>query len=307
MSGGVFLAGQVTHHNRARRRASRIALHLFLTALALIFMWPLLYAVYTSLRPYGEIVLSQTGPFSLPTHGLSSLSLDNYAAVWNSQNMPGFYWNTAVITIPAVILTLWVSSMVAFAISKFNWRFNIAVLMIFTAGNLLPPQVIVIPLVRLYNVIPLFPPLSDNGLLFNQFLGVIIIHTTFQTGFCTFVLSNYMKTLPKELVEAAMMDGAGVFTIYRRVVLPLCTPALAALATLLFTWIYNDFFWSLFLFTSGGKRPITAALNNLSGTFFTDPTQLSAISVMAAVPTILVYVMLQRYFVRGLTLGTAKG
>ena len=173
MSGGVFLAGQVTHHNRARRRASRIALHLFLTTLALIFMWPLLYAVYTSLRPYGEIVLSQTGPFSLPTHGLSSLSLDNYAAVWNSQNMPGFYWNTAVITIPAVILTLWVSSMVAFAISKFNWRFNIAVLMIFTAGNLLPPQVIVIPLVRLYNVIPLFPPIPMRAPVFVAVYGAL--------------------------------------------------------------------------------------------------------------------------------------
>jgi multiple sugar transport system permease protein len=179
--------------------------------------------------------------------------------------------------------------------------------MIFTAGNLLPPQVIIVPLYRLYNLLPVPGFLSDNGRLYDQALGLILIHSTFQTGFCTFVLSNYMKTLPKELVEAAMMDGAGVYTIYRRVVLPLCTPALAALATLLFTWIYNDFFWSLFLFTSGGKRPITAALNNLSGTFFTDPTQLSAISVMAAVPTIAVYMILQRYFVRGLTLGTAKG
>ena len=104
-----------------------------------------------------------------------------------------------------------------------------------------------------------------------------------------------------------MIDGAGVFTIYRRVILPLCTPALAALATLLFTWIYNDFFWSLFLFVSGGKRPITAALNDLSGAYFTDPTQLAALSVMAAIPTVIVYLVLQRYFVRGLTLGTAKG
>ena len=90
-------------------------------------------------------------------------------------------------------------------------------------------------------------------------------------------------------------------------ILPLCTPAVAALATLLTVWIYNDFFWALMLFKSGGKRPITAALNNLSGTFFTDPTQLAAISVMAAVPTILLYILLQRFFVRGLTLGSAKG
>ena len=163
------------------------------------------------------------------------------------------------------------------------------------------------PLYRLYNAIPLFAPLSDNGRLYDQFIGLILIHTTFQTGFCTFVLSNYMKTLGKELVEAAMIDGAGVFTIYRRVILPLCTPALAALATLLFTWIYNDFFWALMLFKSGDKRPITAALNNLSGQFFTDPTIVAAASVMAAVPTVVVYLLLQRYFVSGLMLGSAKG
>jgi len=296
------MAGQRQHH-RGWRRARRLGLHLFLMALALIFLWPMLYALYTSLRPYGEIVANPSGPFSIA----KSISLDNYISVWNSQNLPAFYWNTAVITIPALILTLLISSMLAFAISKYSWRFNLIVLMIFTAGNLLPPQVIIIPLYRLYLLLPLAPPLSDNGLVYDQFVGLILIHTTFQTGFCTFVLSNYMKTLSKELMEAAMVDGAGVFRIYAQVILPLCKPALAALATLLFTWIYNDFFWALMLFKTGDKRPITAALNNISGTFFTDPTQLAAISVFAAVPTIVVYMVLQRYFVSGLTLGSTKG
>jgi multiple sugar transport system permease protein len=296
------MAGQRTTHNRARRRATRAGLYIFLSVLALIFMWPLLYAIYMSLRPYGEIVSNPTGPFSLP----ATLTLDNYFTVWNAQNMPGFFWNTLVITIPSVILTLWISSMVAFAISKYSWRFNLLVLMIFTAGNLLPPQVIIVPLYRLYLMLPLPAPLSDNGLMYDQFTGLILIHTTFQTGFCTFVLSNYMKTLSKELIEAAQIDGAGVFTIYRRVILPLCTPAIAALATLLSVWIYNDFFWALMLFKSGDKRPITAALNNLSGAFFTDPTQLAAVSVIAAVPTIVLYIVLQRFFVSGLTLGSVK-
>lgn len=296
------MAGQRTTHNRARRRATRAGLYIFLSVLALIFMWPLLYAIYMSLRPYGEIVSNPSGPFSLP----ATLNLDNYVTVWNAQNMPGFFWNTLVITIPSVILTLWISSMVAFAISKYSWRFNLLVLMIFTAGNLLPPQVIIVPLYRLYLMLPLPAPLSDNGLMYDQFTGLILIHTTFQTGFCTFVLSNYMKTLSKELIEAAQIDGAGVFTIYRRVILPLCTPAIAALATLLSVWIYNDFFWALMLFKSGDKRPITAALNNLSGAFFTDPTQLAAVSVIAAVPTIVLYIVLQRFFVSGLTLGSVK-
>jgi multiple sugar transport system permease protein len=299
----MLMAGQRTTHNRARRRLSRIGLYIFLTVLAFIFLWPMLYALYTSLRPYGELVANANGAFSMP----KSLSLNNYFEVWNNSNLVQYFWNTAVITIPAVLLTLWVSSMLAFAISRYRWRFNLIVLMIFTAGNLLPPQVIIVPLYRLYLLLPVPAPLSDNGLMYDQFIGLILIHTTFQTGFCTFVLSNYMKTLSMELVEAAMIDGAGVFTIYLRVVLPLVRPALAALATLLFVWIYNDFFWALMLFKSGGKRPITAALNNLSGTFFTDPTQLAALSVIAAVPTIVLYLILQRYFISGLTLGSAKG
>jgi multiple sugar transport system permease protein len=299
----TVMAGQQTKHNRARRRMSRVGLHVFLIALAFVFMWPLLYAVYTSLRPLGEIVANPNGYFSTP----ASLTLDNYAFFWNTADYPHFFWNTLVITIPSVVLTLWVSSMVAFAVSRFTWRFNLVVLMIFTAGNLLPPQVIIVPLYRLYLALPVPAPFSDNGLMYDQVIGLILIHTTFQTGFCTFVLSNYMKTLSKELVEAAMIDGAGVFTIYARVILPLVGPALAALATLLFTWIYNDFFWALMLFKSGDKRPITAALNNLSGQFFTDPTLIAAASILAAIPTVVVYLILQRYFVSGLTLGSAKG
>jgi multiple sugar transport system permease protein len=297
------MAGQRTGHYRARRRLSRAALYFFLTALAVVFAWPLLYAIYCSLRPYGEIVTNPNGFFSLP----ATLNLDNYVKFWDSANYPHFFWNTMVITLPAIVITLWAASMLAFAISRFSWRFNLLVLMIFTAGNLLPPQVIIVPLYRLYTILPVPAPFSDNGIMYNQALGLILIHATFQTGFCTFVLSNYMKTLSKELVEAAQIDGAGVFTIYRSIILPLVRPAIAALGTLLFVWIYNDFFWSVMLFKDGDRRPITAALNNLSGTFFTDPTLVAAGSMMAAIPTVIIYLLLQRYFVSGLTLGSAKG
>jgi len=298
-----MMAGQRTGHYRARRRLSRALLYTFLTVLAFVFLWPLLYAFYCALRPYGEVVANPNGFFSTP----ATLNFDNFVTFWNSADYLHFFWNTMVITVPAIVITLWASSMLAFAISRFSWRFNLIVLMIFTAGNLLPPQVIIVPLYRLYNLLPVPAPFSDNGLMYDQVLGLILIHATFQTGFCTFVLSNYMKTLSKELVEAAQIDGAGVFTIYSRIILPLVRPAMAALGTLLFVWIYNDFFWSVMLFKSGGKRPITAALNNLSGTFFTDPTLVAAGSLMAAIPTVVIYLALQRYFVSGLTLGSAKG
>ena len=136
---------------------------------------------------------------------------------------------------------------------------------------------------------------------------MILINVVFQTGFCVFVLSNYMKTLSRELTEAALADGASVWRIYRSIILPLCRPALAALATLEFTFVYNDFFWSLLLMKTGDKRPITSALNNLQGQFFTNTNLLAAAALLAAIPTILVYLALQKQFVSGLTLGSTKG
>ncbi len=205
-------------------------------------------------------------------------------------------------------MTLLVASMVAFAVSRFSWRFNLVVLLIFTAGNLLPPQVLIVPLFKLYNAIRGIPePLSDNGLLYNQYFGVFLINFVFQLGFCAFVLSNYMKTLSHELTEAALVDGASVLTIWAAVIMPLCRPALAALATLEFTFIYNDFFWALLLIKDGDRRPITSALNNLQGQFFTNTNLLAAGALLAAIPTILVFLVLQRYFISGLSLGRDEG
>ena len=116
-----------------------------------------------------------------------------------------------------------------------------------------------------------------------------------------------MKTIPKSLTEAARVDGAGVVRQYLQIILPLCKPALAALATLEFTFIYNDFLWALILIQSGSKRPITAALNNLQGEFFTDNNLLAAGALMSAIPALLVFVVLQKHFVNGLTLGANKG
>lgn len=282
-------------------RWPRIALYAFLTLMAITWLFPLMWAAFTSLRPYGETL--RNGFISFP----EVLNFNNFGSAWTRGELPQFYFNSLIVTVPAVILTLFIASMVAFAVSKFTWRFNLFFLMLFTAGNLLPPQVIIVPLYRLYLFLPIPPPLSDNGLLYDQFFGIILIHVVFQIGFCIFVLSNYMKTISKELTEAALADGAGVLRIYWSVILPLCRPALAALATLEFTFIYNDFFWALLLMKSGDRRPITSALNNLQGQFVTDTNVLAAGALLAAIPTILVYLVLQRHFVSGLTLGSTKG
>ena len=212
-----------------------------------------------------------------------------------------------MILVPAVIIVLLLASAIAFAVSRFSFRFNLFLLMLFTAGNLLPAQVIITPLYRMYLVLPLPAPLSTNGTWYDQYFGIMMIHIAFQLGFCTFVLSNYMKTLPKELTEAALVDGASVFRTYWQVILPLCKPPLAALATLEFTFIYNDFFWALVLMFTGNKRPITSALNNLQGQFFTDNNLLAAGAIIIIGADAHVYFILQRQFIRGLTLGSTKG
>jgi multiple sugar transport system permease protein len=297
-----------------RIRPARVALHGFLITMVVLWLFPLFWAVYNALRPISDTI--QHGYLSWPSGGIS---FANFQTFWTQGELPYYYVNTLVVAVPAVVLTLLLASMVAFACTQFSWRFNLLTLMIFTAGNLLPPQVIIVPLYRIYLAaqIPMlseidigkfaFPIFSDNGLLYDQYIGIILIHVVFQTGFATFVLSNYMKTISKEITESAIVDGAHVLRIWWSIVLPLCRPALAAMATLLFTFIYNDFFWALILISTGAKRPITSALNNLQGEFFTNNNLIAAGALLVAIPPILVYVFLQKQFIAGLTLGSTKG
>ena len=223
--------------------------------------------------------------------------------------MPRHWLVTFVVVIPAMFLVLFLSSMVAYVVSRYSWKYNIALLMLFTAGNLLPPQAIIQPLFQLYNRIPFpeIPLLSETGELRGSLIGLILIHVAFQSGFCTFVLSNYMKTLPKELNEAAAVDGAGVWRQYWQIVLPLTRPALAALATLQFAWIYNDYFWAVVLIQDGDDLPITSSLRNLSGEFFTDDNLVAAGSLIVVLPTIIIYLILRKQFIAGLSVGASKG
>jgi multiple sugar transport system permease protein len=195
---------------------------------------------------------------------------------------------------------------VAFVVSRYSFWFNVPLLIFFLAANLLPPQVILTPLYNLYLRLPLPTWLSDSGLFYDSYIGLIAINVAFQTGFCTFVLANYMKTIPRSLNEAARVDGAGVWRQYWTVVLPLCRPALAALAVLEFTFIYNDFLWAIVLMKSGNKMPITSALNSLQGIFFSNNNLIAAASVLVAIPSIVVFALLQKQFIRGLTLGASK-
>ena len=287
---------------RAPRKLTlpRVVLHVFLTIIALAWLFPVAWAVLNSFRDYGYT--SRKGYVSL-----GGWTLQNYVDAWQRAEFTKHFLNSVYITVPAVLLTLFLSSCMAFVLARFSFKFNLPLLALFTAANLLPQQSLLIPLFRLYRAVPLPEWMSDSGTLLNSYWGLILVNTAFQTGFCTFVLSNYMKTLPKELYEAAMVDGASIWRQFWQVTLPLCRPPLAALATLEVTWIYNEFFWATVLVQSGDKFPVTSSLNNLRGQFFTDLNLVAAGAVIVAVPTLVIFFALQRHFVAGLTLGANKG
>ncbi len=299
------LAEEVAERNKPKLRPARVALQAFLIGVAILWLIPIITAVYNSFRFYESDTLPN-GPFAPP----DELTLENYQDAWRVGDMSTTFRNTAIIVIPSLVFTLLLSSMIAFACTRFSWRFNIAFLVLFTAGNLMPQQVLFQPLFQIFDRVP-WPAILSGGQGTGTLLGtqasVILTHIAFQTGFCTFVLANYMKTIPKELGEAASVDGAGVVRQFFQVVLPLTRPALAALATLQFTWLYNDFFWGAVLLNQGDQRPITSSIAVLNGQYATDFNLIAAASMMIALPTLVVYLALQKQFISGLTLGSTKG
>ncbi|GAA1478002.1 carbohydrate ABC transporter permease [Nocardioides aestuarii] len=281
------------------RRRGAVATVVMLV-LALVWLFPLVWAVLNSFRSYEYT--QANGYLSL-----GGWTFDNYEQAWRQGNFSQYFVNSLYITVPAVLLTLFLSSLVAFVLARFSFRFNLALLGFFLAANLLPPQALLIPVFRMFREIPLPLWMSDSGSMLSSYWALILVNTAFQIGFCTFVLSNYMKTIPKEVYESAQIDGAGVWRQYWQLTMPLVRPALAALATLQVTWIYNEFFWATVLIQDFDKLPVTSGLNNLRGQFFTDTNLVAAGSVLVALPVLVVFFALQKQFVSGLTLGATKG
>jgi multiple sugar transport system permease protein len=281
------------------RRRGKVAT-VIMVVLAFVWLFPLLWSLYNSFRDYSYT----------QTHGYLSFggwTTENYQEAWSRGQFGLHLKNSLLITIPAVALTLFLSSLVAFVLARFSYRFNLTLLAVFLAANLLPPQALLIPVFRMFKEIPLPTFMSESGTLLNSFWALILVNTAFQMGFCAFVLSNYMKTLPYEIYESAEMDGASVWRQYWQLTMPLVRPALAALATLQVTWIYNEFFWATVLLSKGDKYPVTSALNNLRGQFFADTNLVAAGSIIVALPVLIVFFVLQKQFVSGLTLGSTKG
>lgn len=273
------------------RRVKTALLHVILTTIAIVWLIPLLSALYTGLRTFADGTAN--GPWSFPPH---SLTLENFVTAWTDGGFSHYFLNTFLVVIPAVVLMLTLSSMSAYVLARHRFRGSRLIFMIFVVGLLLPFQILLIPVYRLSNFLNIYDSLW----------ALIAIHTAFELGFCTFVLHNFIRTIPKDLTDAAAVDGASIFWTWYRVILPLSRPALAALATLEFTWKWNDYLWAITLIQSDSNAVVTLGLSGLRGEFVTNWNLISAASLLAAVPTLLIYALLQRQFLGGLFAGSFK-
>jgi multiple sugar transport system permease protein len=272
-------------------RPLRIALYYaFVIPFLLIWLIPIFMTLVTSVRSLNDITAN--GPFAWP----ATFNWANFPEAWKDGGLSVYMRNSFIITIPALILSLGLSSLAAFALARFRFKGNLIIYFTFVGGSLLPFQILMLPVYRLANTLNLY----------DTYWALIIFHGAFQIGFCTFVLRNFIRTIPGEIFDAARIDGANEFRIYRQHVLPLILPALAALATLQFTWIFNDYLWALILVQRDALKPVTTGLASLRGEYIQAYNIQFAGTLIAVVPTVLLFIFLQRYFIRGLTMGSGK-
>ncbi|HPE69032.1 MAG TPA: carbohydrate ABC transporter permease [Thermotogota bacterium] len=268
-----------------------IFFYTFSTIIVVLWLMPFFIATFTSVKSMDELMASSywwTPP--------QKVEWSNFLEAWTTGNMRTYFWNTFIVTIPSVLGTLLLSTLSAYALAFYQFRFAKVILLIFVSGMLIPFQMLLIPVFRL----------SNNLGIYDTRQGVILFHLAFQLGFCTFFLRNFMRTLPISLHESAKIDGASDFKIYWRIALPLTLPAITALGILEFTWIWNDYLWSLILLQADRLKTISLGLVNLQGQYHSSWNLIAAASLITAAVPLVVFLLFQKFFIEGLTVGAVK-
>ncbi len=272
---------------------SAVAQRLYKIALPVslaLWLLPLIAVAVTSIRSQGDIAAGNY--WGWPT----SFNPGNYADIFARTELAAFIANSLIVTIPTVIGAVGLSCLTGFALAVYNFRGAMLIFFLFIAGNFVPFQILMVPVRDLT---------LDLG-LYNTHLGLILFHVAFQTGFCTLFMRNFIRALPKELIEAARVEGVGELRIFWFVVMPLMRPAIAALSVLVFTFIWNDYFWATVLTQGAGAMPVTAGLYSLNGQWIAQWHLVSAGAIVAAAPPVAMFFLMQKHFIAGLTLGAVK-
>jgi multiple sugar transport system permease protein len=258
----------------------------------IIWLLPLIGIAVTSIRPSTD--LAQGNYFGVPS---GFAFWENYSSVFKNSNIGWYILNSFKVTIPTVIGAVALSCLTGFALAVYKFKSNLLVFFMFVAGNFVPFQILAIP-VR---------DLTVNMGMYNTTLGLVLFHVAFQTGFCTLFMRNFIKGMPFALIESARVEGVSEWKIFWHIVLPLMRPAIAALSVLIFTFIWNDYFWATIMAQSADVRPVTAGMNELKGQWKVAWELITAASIIAALPPVAMFFIMQKHFIAGLTLGATKG
>lgn len=272
---------------------TRSPLHIALIAIALLWLVPTIGLAVTSFRPESEIASS--GWWYGLTHW--DWTLKNYSSVIHGQHMGRAFVNSLIITLPATLLPLTVGALAAYGFAWGSFPFRDTTFLIVVALMIIPIQTSLVPLLKLFR---------DNGHLNNGYWGIWLAHTSFGLPLAIFLLRNFFITLPKDLIEAARMDGASEFSIFRRVVVPLSVPALASFGIFQFLWVWNDLLMALIFVSDPAKQPMTVRVTNLLSTYGHQYGLLAAAAFLLMAVPLIVFFLLQRYFVTGLLAGSVK-
>jgi multiple sugar transport system permease protein len=273
-------------------RSTQLLFKIGLPVALLVWLLPILAVALTSVR--GGADLTNGNYWGLPTEWKV---WENYTAVFSNTPLAAYILNSFLVTIPTVIGALTLACMAGFALGVYRFKLNLLVFFLFVGGNFVPFQILMIPVRDLTLKLGMYDTIT----------GLVLFHVAFQTGFCTFFMRNFIRDLPRELIEAARVEGASEFQIFFKVVLPLVRPAVAALSVLVFTFIWNDYFWATVLIQGNHAMPVTGGLKSLNGMWVAQWHLVSAGSIVAAMPPVLIFFLMQKHFIAGLTFGATKG
>jgi alpha-glucoside transport system permease protein len=297
----VVRPAPTTISGRILRPLSSTPVHAALILLALIWLVPSVGLLITSFRPRPDI--GSSGWWE--TLSSFNFTIDNYRNVLDNQGMGSAFRNSLLISIPATVLPLFIGALAAYAFSWIPFPFRDTVFLGIVALMVVPLQMTLVPVLRLFQDMGnTFTGQQD--LLTGSYYGIWIAHTTFALPFCIFLLRNFFITLPRDLIEAARVDGATNLGIFFKIVLPLSVPALASFAIFQFLWVWNDLLMALIFIQESGLRPLTLRIQEVQSTYGVEWHLLSAGAFLLMAVPLIVFFSLQRYFVQGLLAGSVK-
>lgn len=277
--------------NISNQKETKLSYTLVMLLIGIFFLIPAIGVFLTSFRTDTEISLHGVWAIS------GNVTLDNYLHIWHSESVRIYMRNSFLVAIPATIISVALGTLVGYVLAKLRPKGSNFLTLFFVSGLFIPPQILLIPLFQLFNKIHLYDTLWP----------MIIVHSGYGLSLCSLVMKNFFKNVPDELIEAAIVDGASEPGVLARIVLPLSRPALGALATLQFTFIWNDFLYPLILARSESAQTVMVGILNMAGQYSTAYGAQAALSIFASLPTIFVFLVFQKQFIAGLTTGAVKG